>query len=146
MKHLKTFNESEVSSGNASGKAGVGSLAPFGTGFYKSGNNGEFGTQFTPSAEPTFKTYKSMKHSKKNLKKKKTKNSILVENISNLNLGSIKDTDIIKLVYDYGFGLFQLYIDKAVAPMFLTITTFDFELQKQHEYEFGYKCLPYLIV
>ena len=68
MKYLK---ESEVSSGNASGKAGVASLDPFGTGFYKSGNNGEFGTQFTPSAEPTFKTYKSMKHSKKNLKNKK---------------------------------------------------------------------------
>jgi hypothetical protein len=69
MKHLKKF-ESEVSSGNASGKAGVSSL-PFRGGFYKSGNNGEFGTQFTPSEEPSFKTYKSMKHSKKNLKNKK---------------------------------------------------------------------------
>ena len=69
MKYLKRFNESEVSTGNASGKAGVSSL-PFRGGYYKSGNNGEFGTQFTPSEEPTFKTYKSMKHSKKNLKKK----------------------------------------------------------------------------
>ena len=76
MKHLKTFNESEVSSGNASGKAGVASLAPFGTGYYKSGNNGEFGIQFTPSEEPSFKTYKSMKHSKKNLKKKKSQNNM----------------------------------------------------------------------
>jgi hypothetical protein len=129
MKHLKTFNESEVSSGNASGKAGVGSLEPFGTGYYKSGNNGEFGTQFTPSAEPTFKTYKSMKHSKKNIKKK-TKNSTLVENISNLKLESVKDTDIIKLVCDYGlcvedrdgYGEWNKYMvyNRAEEAMFQT--------------------------
>lgn len=69
---MKRF-ESEVSSGNASGKAGVASL-PFGRGFYQSGgNNGSFGIGFTPSSEPNFKTYKSMKHSKKNLKKKMKK-------------------------------------------------------------------------
>lgn len=65
---MKIF-ESEVSTGNASGKAGVPSI-PFGRGFYQSGNNGAFGTAFTPSGEPSATTYKSMKHSKKNLKKK----------------------------------------------------------------------------
>ena len=68
---MKIF-ESEVSTGNASGKAGVPSI-PFGRGFYQSGNNGAFGTTFTPSGEPTSTTYKSMKHSKKNLKKKMKK-------------------------------------------------------------------------
>lgn len=64
------INESEVSSGNASGKAGVSSL-PFGRGYYSSGgNDGSPGIKFTPDGEPSFKTYKSMKHSKKNLKKK----------------------------------------------------------------------------
>lgn len=65
--------ESEVSTGNAGGKAGVSSI-PFGRGFFQSGyNNGEFGIQFTPTGEPVFQTYKSMKHSKDNLKKKKKK-------------------------------------------------------------------------
>lgn len=69
MKYLKSF-ESEVSSGNATGKAGVASL-PFNQGFYQSGgNNGAPGIEFTPNSIPTFKTYKSMKHSKKELKKK----------------------------------------------------------------------------
>lgn len=68
MKILRLF-ESEVSTGNASGKAGVPSI-PFGRGYYQSGNNGACGTAFTPSGEPTSTTYKSMKHSKKNLKKK----------------------------------------------------------------------------
>lgn len=63
--------ESEVSTGNMSGKAGVPSI-PFGRGFHQSGgNSGAPGIQFTPSGEPSFKTYKSMKHSKKNLKKMK---------------------------------------------------------------------------
>lgn len=67
------INESEVSSGNASGKAGIASL-PFGRGYYSSGgNNGAPGIAFTPSGEPSYKTYKSMKHSKKNLKKRKMK-------------------------------------------------------------------------
>lgn len=68
MKFIKAF-ESEVSTGNASGKAGVPSI-PFGRGYYQSGNNGACGTAFTPSGEPTSTTYKSIKHSKKNLKKK----------------------------------------------------------------------------
>jgi len=62
--------ETEVSTGNASGKAGVSSI-PFGRGFYQSGNNGANGVSFTPYIEPTFKSYKDMKHSKKNLKKKR---------------------------------------------------------------------------
>ena len=45
---------------------------PFGRGYYQSGyNNGACGIGFTPSGEPSFKTYKSMKHSKKKLKKMK---------------------------------------------------------------------------
>lgn len=68
---MKLF-ESEVSSGNASGKAGIASL-PFGKGYYSSGNSGEPGITFTPTGEPNYKTYKSMKHSKKNIKKKKMK-------------------------------------------------------------------------
>jgi len=67
------INESEVSSGNASGKAGIASL-PFNKGYYSSGgNNGAPGITFTPAGEPSYKTYKSMKHSKKNLKKRMKK-------------------------------------------------------------------------
>jgi hypothetical protein len=65
---MKIF-ETEVSTGNAGGKAGISSI-PFGRGFYQSGNNGAAGIEFTPSGEPSFKTYKSMKHSKKKLKNK----------------------------------------------------------------------------
>jgi hypothetical protein len=64
--------ESEVSSGNASGKAGVASL-PFNRGYYQSGNSGSPGIQFTPNEEPSFKNYKNMKHSKKNVEKKREK-------------------------------------------------------------------------
>jgi len=67
------INESEVSTGNASGKSGIPSI-PFGRGYYQSGgNNGAPGVAFTPNGEPSYKTYKSMKHSKKNLKKKMKK-------------------------------------------------------------------------
>lgn len=70
MIHLKKFEGVEVSSGNASGKAGVSSL-PFARGYYQSGScNGSPGISFTPDEEPNFKTYKSMKHSKNNVKKK----------------------------------------------------------------------------
>ena len=70
MKYLKAF-ESEVSSGNASGKAGVGSI-PFGRGYMQSGgNNGASGIVFTAVGEPSYTTYKSMKHSKKELKEKR---------------------------------------------------------------------------
>jgi hypothetical protein len=66
---VKKF-ESEVSTGNMSGKAGVSSI-PFNRGFYNyGGNNGASGIEFTPRSEPSFKTYKSMKHSKKKLKNK----------------------------------------------------------------------------
>ena len=71
MKYIKKY-ESEVSSGNASGKAGVSSL-PFNKGFYNYGNTGEPGITFTPSSEPTIGSYKKMKHSKKNLKNKMKK-------------------------------------------------------------------------
>jgi hypothetical protein len=65
--------ESEVSTGNASGKGGGGSL-PFGRGYYNFGiNNGSSGIKFTPDGEPSFKTYKSMKHSKKEMKKRNKK-------------------------------------------------------------------------
>lgn len=75
---MKIF-ESEVSTGNASGKAGVSSI-PFGRGFYNyGGNNGESGIAFTPSSEPNFKTYKSMKHSKKDMKKRKRKKMVKFE-------------------------------------------------------------------
>lgn len=70
---MKKIFESEISTGNASGKAGVPSI-PFGRGFYQyGGNNGACGIQFTPSEEPTYKTYKSMRHSKKRLRKKMKK-------------------------------------------------------------------------
>jgi len=70
MKYIKQF-ESEVSSGNASGKAGVGSI-PFGRGYMQSGgNNGASGIVFTAVGEPSYTTYKSMKHSKKELKEKR---------------------------------------------------------------------------
>jgi hypothetical protein len=65
----KIFEEQEVSSGNATGQGGGASL-PFNKGFYQSGNSGEPGITFTPTGERTLKTYKMMKHSKKNLKKK----------------------------------------------------------------------------
>ena len=70
--YMKILKESEVSSGDASGKAGVASL-PFNKGYYSSGNNGSPGIEFTPKGEPSFKTYKSMKHSKKNVKEKREK-------------------------------------------------------------------------
>jgi len=110
MRYIKTY-ESEVSSGNASGKAGVGSL-PFGRGYYQSGNNGAFGTNFTPSAEPNFKTYKSMKHSKKNVIKKLKKMKKFREFMKESFLGNFfskkdaqKNIDydnekIMKLIYD----------------------------------------------
>lgn len=67
---MKKFEGSEVTAGNATGKAGVPSM-PFGRGYYQSGsNNGAAGINFTSSADPSFKTYKSMKHSKKNVKKR----------------------------------------------------------------------------
>ncbi len=70
MKYLKSF-ESEISSGNASGKAGVGSI-PFGRGYMQSGgNNGASGIVFTAVGEPSYTTYKSMKHSKKDMKEKR---------------------------------------------------------------------------
>lgn len=66
---MKKF-ESEVSTGNMTGKAGVASI-PFGRGYMQSGgNNGSCGIQFTPSSEPNIKTYKSMKHKKKRKMKK----------------------------------------------------------------------------
>jgi len=72
MKYIKTFEEG-ISSGNASGKAGVGSI-PFGRGYMQSGgNNGASGIVFTAVGEPSFTTYKSMKHSKKDLKEKRRK-------------------------------------------------------------------------
>ena len=72
MKYIKTFEEG-ISSGNASGKAGVGSI-PFGRGYVQSGgNNGASGIVFTAVGEPSFTTYKSMKHSKKELKEKRRK-------------------------------------------------------------------------
>ena len=68
---MRIFEESEATAGNSSGKAGTPSI-PFGRGYYQSGyNNGACGVAFTPSGEPSFKTYKSMKHSKKKLKKMK---------------------------------------------------------------------------
>ena len=73
---FKIFKESEVSTGNASGKAGVASL-PFGRGYYRVGNSGEAGISFTPSGEKKLKTYKSSKHSKKELLKRKKKEKFL---------------------------------------------------------------------
>jgi hypothetical protein len=67
--NVKKF-ESEVSTGNASGKAGIASL-PFGKGYYQSdGCDGSSGKQFTPNSEPRLKSYKKLKHSKKNMKNK----------------------------------------------------------------------------
>lgn len=85
---MRKFESSEVSTGNMSGKAGISSL-PFDKGYYASGNNGDFGIDFTPMGEPSFKNYKNMKHSKKNIKKKKMKNfeEFIYENVEN-------DTDI----------------------------------------------------
>ena len=82
------MNESvEVTSGNATGKAGTPSL-PFGRGYYQSGaNNGAPGINFTPDEEPSSKSYKSMKHSKKNVKKRIEKmkkfQDFVKENINN---------------------------------------------------------------
>lgn len=90
------INESEVSSGNASGKAGVASL-PFGRGYYSSGgNNGAPGITFTPSGEPSYKTYKSMKHSKKNLKKLKRFKEYINENISQKSLVNLLNNQLMK--------------------------------------------------
>lgn len=68
---MKIFEEGTIS-GNATGKGGGASL-PFNKGYYQSGNSGEPGITFTPTGEDTVKTYKMMKHSKKNMKKKKMK-------------------------------------------------------------------------
>ena len=46
MKYIKKY-ESEVSSGNASGKVGSSSL-PFGKGFYETGNTGGLGVNAIP--------------------------------------------------------------------------------------------------
>ena len=65
------INESEVSTGSVTGKAGIPSL-PFGKGYYQSGgSNGEDGIHFTPYSEPELKSYKKAKHSKNELKKMK---------------------------------------------------------------------------
>lgn len=69
---MKKFEGVELTQGNTTGKAGVGSL-PFNRGYYSSGNNGDFGVNFTPKGEQSFRTYKSMKHSKKNIKRKMKK-------------------------------------------------------------------------
>lgn len=69
---MKKF-ESEVSIGNASGVAGRSTL-PFNRGYHNFGiNTNDFGINFTPTEEPNFKTYKSLKHSKKKLKNRKMK-------------------------------------------------------------------------
>lgn len=69
--------ESEVSTGNMTGQGGGGSM-PFNRGYYfYGGNNGEPGIAFTPTGEPSFKTYKSMKHSKKELKKRLKKRKMM---------------------------------------------------------------------
>jgi len=68
---MKKYESAEISTGSASGSAGVGSI-PFGRGYFQSGsNNGAAGIHFTPSEEPRLKSYKSMKHSKNKLKKMK---------------------------------------------------------------------------
>jgi len=75
---MKKLESVEVTQGNTSGKAGISSL-PNG-GYYTSGNNGAPGIEFTPSGEPSFKTYKGMKHSKKNIRRKMRKfNSFIKE-------------------------------------------------------------------
>lgn len=69
---FKLFKEGEVSSGNASGKAGIASL-PFNKGYYSVGNNGQFGIGLTPTAEKEVSDYKKSIHSKKELLKRKKK-------------------------------------------------------------------------
>ena len=66
---MKFIKESEVTIGNASGKAGTPSI-PFGRGYFQSINSGSPGISFTPSGDITLKSYKNMKHSRNNLKKK----------------------------------------------------------------------------
>ena len=66
---MKKFEGVELTQGNTTGKAGVGSL-PFNRGYYTSGNDGSCGIQFTPNGEKRFGSYKSMKHSKKNIRRK----------------------------------------------------------------------------
>ena len=107
------INESEVSSGNASGKAGVPSI-PFNKGYLSSGgNNGAPGIEFQPSGEQSFKTYKTMKHSKKNIKKrmkhlKTFENWTTTSTDKNININYNKETpklsdvviDTIKFIED----------------------------------------------
>lgn len=69
---MKKIFESEVSTGNMSGK-GDGASLPFGKGYYQSGNTGKPGISFTPEGEEGIKTYKNSEHSKKKLKKKMKK-------------------------------------------------------------------------
>lgn len=87
---MRKFESVEVTQGNTTGKAGTPSI-PFGRGYYQSGNNGSFGIQFTPSGEPSFKTYKSMKHSKKNIKRMKKFKDYVKES---MNINEIEIIDI----------------------------------------------------
>lgn len=87
----------EVTIGNTIGKAGISSL-PRG-GYYTSGNNSEFGINFTPQGEPSFKTYKSMKHSKKNVRRKMRKfNNFVKEYHQQRNLAEPITYDEIELI------------------------------------------------
>ena len=69
---MKKLFEEGILSGNGTGQGG-GSSLPFNKGFYTYGNTGEPGITFTPTGEEKLKTYKGLKHSKKEMKKRKMK-------------------------------------------------------------------------
>jgi len=104
---FKIFEESEVSSGNATGKAGTPSI-PFGRGYYSVGNNGEFGIAFTPSVEKNIKTYKGGKHSKKDMRKKNKKKEFLNKEKSEQILER-KNFKLYKQIDQYIFDKYDAY-------------------------------------
>jgi hypothetical protein len=86
----------EATIGNTIGKAGIGSL-PKG-GYFTSGNNNNFGINFTPHGEPNFKSYKSMKHSKKNIRKKMKRYSNFIKEYHHRNIADPVSYDEIELI------------------------------------------------
>ena len=109
---MKKFESVEVTQGNTTGKAGISSL-PFRGGFYKSGNDGDFGVAFTPHGEPSLRTYKNSKHSKKNLMKKMKKFKQFVKE----NVETADEVEVIDFqFYDPFDGNMRIRINGKIKP------------------------------
>jgi hypothetical protein len=106
---MKKFEGVEVFQPSSSGKGGGASL-PFNKGYYQSGNSGGFGIQFTPNGEPNFRTYKSMKHSKKNIKRKMKKFKEYIKEYNITNPVSYNEIQVIDVFFYDEFNGFIRFI------------------------------------